>query len=139
MFPQRHFDPSASPSVGGTAPAVDRVTAADAALAVVVDLQDRCVTHAAQWLAELMLGAAPCVADAAVAAPRFAPPVPRDEALAYALAKSLFLAQEYRRAQFTLRHATSLRSQFLHVYAIFMDGEKRRSISTTNATNCVLS
>ncbi|KAI5780918.1 anaphase promoting complex subunit 8 [Geopyxis carbonaria] len=99
---------------------------------------ERCLFHAAKWAAECLTSMAPLPPSAAD--PTFVPQTyihptssnPSEAALearelnVYLLAKSYFDTHEYDRCSFVLQGCTSAKSRFLHLYARYIAGEKRR-------------
>ncbi|KAI5854374.1 anaphase promoting complex subunit 8 [Tricharina praecox] len=99
---------------------------------------ERCLYQSAKWAAELLtsMDVPPPSAETSVALPQaYLHPMSADTAeLAletvefnqYLLAKSYFDVHEYDRASFVLQNCKSSKARFLHLYARYIAGEKRR-------------
>ncbi|KAA8910448.1 anaphase promoting complex subunit 8 [Sphaerosporella brunnea] len=107
-----------------------------------VDLQtatlkcsERCLYQSAKWTAEMLTSMAQPAAPSDPLPQAYLHPTSKsqDEALieaselsSYLLARSYFDVHEYDRASFVLAKCKSAKSRFLHLYAKYIAGEKRR-------------
>lgn len=105
-----------------------------------VECQKRGLIQSTKWLAEMNFGLSEVEIDGVATET----PIVKENALTgidpadydiYFLAKSYFDVQEYARAAYTVRNATSPVPRFLHLYATYMALEKKRLDSTTDQSN----